>query len=99
MQHAFPTLFLRPSPAARSALGPRLRLAALCALRALLNAGAAEVAFVQIRIEGAPYAVSSRWGGRGDLIVEIDLGADGLDGRVVTEAALRRATAVARARR
>jgi hypothetical protein len=91
MSDSFPTLVLRPSPAARAALGTRVRLAARRALRAMLDARAAEVAFIQIRVDGAPYAISSRRGARGDLIIEIDLGADSLEGRVVTEAALRRA--------
>lgn len=93
MQQNFPVqLNFRPSVAARKAAGSDLAKVARLALAAVLKNGRAlEIAHQHIELGGTHFALSSRLGARGQLILELDLGDPRLAGRVVLEDELRQA--------
>lgn len=93
MQQRFPAhLVFRPSVAARKAAGSDLPKVARLALAAVLKNGQTlEVAHQQIVFGKAHFALSSRLGDRGQLILELDLGDPQLAGRVILEDDLRKA--------
>lgn len=86
-----PFLYL-PTNTVRSALGASLEQAAVAALKSILaRCDGIEVAHQQITYASYPLAISSRVGGRGDLILELDVGDARLAGRVILEDEYRRA--------
>jgi hypothetical protein len=93
MQQRFPAhLVFRPSVAARKAAGSDLARVARLALAAILENGQTlEIAYQQIVFGKTHFALSSRLGVRGQLILELDLGDPQLAGRVILEDDLRRA--------
>jgi len=98
MRIALP-FFVRPTPAARSLLGAALPAVAVLAVRALLrHRKGLEVAHQQIRFRKHDLVFSSRIGREGDLILDLDVGAPGLEGRLVLEHELQRAEREARAK-
>src|SRR5690349_883690 len=97
MQRSFlPFLFL-PTPAASRLLGRRGPDVALLALKAILtHHRSLEVAHQQVRFAGQDYAFSSHITAGGDLVVDLDVGKPGLEGRIVLESELRAANRVVR---
>jgi hypothetical protein len=93
MQQRFPAhLVFRPSLAARKAAGSDLARVARLALATILKNGQTlEIAHQQIVFGKIHFALSSRLGGRGQLILELDLGDPQLAGRVILEDDLRQA--------
>ncbi len=81
-----------PSNAVRSALGRDLDEAVVLALRAILReTRSLEVAHQQISYRGHCLAFSSRITGRGDLVLDIDMGDPRLADRLILETELRSA--------
>jgi hypothetical protein len=92
MQRYPAQLVFRPSLAARKAAGSDLGKIARLALEAILKNGRSlEVAHQQIAFGTSHFALSSRLGSRGQLILELDVGHPVLAGRVILEDDLRRA--------
>jgi hypothetical protein len=93
MQQRYPAqLVFRPSLAARSAAGSDLGKVARLALEAILKNGRTlEIAHQQVVFGKTHFALSSRLGNRGQLILDLDVGNAQLAGRVVLEDDLRRA--------
>lgn len=93
MQKRFPAhLAFHPSVAARKAAGSDLAKVARLALAAILKDGQSlEIAHRQIVFGKHHFALSSRLGSRGQLILELDLGAPQLAGRMILEDDLKRA--------
>jgi len=93
MQQRFPAhLVFRPSVAARKAAGSDLAKVARLALAAILKNGQTlEIAHQQIVYGKSHFALSSRLGARGQLILDLDLGGPQLAGRVILEDDLRQA--------
>lgn len=96
MQQRFPAhLVFRPSVAARKAAGSDLAKVARLALAAILRNGQTlEIAHQQIVLGKTHFALSSRLGNRGQLILELDIGDPQLAGRVILEDDLRQAERV-----
>lgn len=88
----YPTqLVFRPSVAARKAAGADLGKVARLALAAILKNGRTlEIAHQQIVFGNSHFALSSWLGGRGQLILDLDVGSANLVGRVILEDDLRR---------
>ena len=87
------------TPAARAAAGRDLHTVAVLAFRAILEKRAGiEVAHLQVRYRKHCFAVSSRIGRHGDMVLEIDVGNPALQDRVIFDADLRRAELQQRAR-
>lgn len=93
MQQRFPAhLVFRPSVAARKAAGSDLPKVARLALAAILKNGQTlEIAHQQIVFGKTHFALSSRLGSRGQLVLELDLGDPQLARRVILEGDLRQA--------
>lgn len=93
MQQRYPAhLVFRPSVAARKAAGSDLARIARLALAAILKNGQTlEIAHQQIVFGKTHFALSSRLGSRGHLILELDLGDPQLAGRVIFEDDFRQA--------
>jgi hypothetical protein len=93
MQQRFPAqLAFRPSVAARKAAGSSLDEVARLALAAILRNGQTlEIAHQQFVFRKTHFVLSSRLGARGQLILELDVGAPQLAGRVILEDDLRQA--------
>ena len=91
MQRYPSQLVFRPSAAVRKAAGSDLRKVARLALDAVLSNGRSlEIAHQQIAHGKLHFALSSRIGSRGQLILELDIGSANLVGRVILEDDLRR---------
>ena len=87
------------TPAARAAAGRDLHNVAVLAFRAILERRVCvEIAHLQVRYRKHCFAVSSRIGRHGDMILELDVGDEKLGDRVILEADLRRAELQQRAR-
>ncbi len=92
MNRAFLPFLYVPSHQARALLGRRLDTVAVLALRAILeHRRSLEVAHQQIRFGGHDLAFSSRITGRGQLVVELDIGDPRLADRLVLEEEIRSA--------
>lgn len=92
MQRYPSQLVFRPSIAARKAAGPDLGKVARLALEAVLKNGQSpEIAHHQFEFGKSCFALSSRIGTRGQLILEVDVGIPQLAGRTILEDDLRRA--------
>jgi len=79
-----------PSVAVRKAAGPDLGKVARLALEAVLkNGGSLEIAHQQITYGKSHFALSSRIGSRGQLILELDIGNPALADRIILEHDLR----------
>ncbi|MGD9884670.1 MAG: hypothetical protein AB7F22_15435 [Reyranella sp.] len=93
MQQRFPAqIVFRPSVAVRKAAGSGLGQLARLALAAILENGQTlEIAHQQIVFGKTHFALSSRLGNRGQLILELDLGHPSLACRVILEDDLRQA--------
>lgn len=90
---AFLPFIVLPSHAVAEKLGRLTERAAVLALKAILqDHRQLEVAHQQIVYCGHRLAFSSRITGRGELVIELDIGDPGLEGRVILEDDLRRAT-------
>jgi hypothetical protein len=83
----FPSqLVFRPSVAARKAAGPDLGKVARLALEAVLKNGRSlEIAHQQITYGNSHFALSSRIGSGGQLILELDIGNPALADRIILE--------------
>ena len=80
------------TPAARAAAGRELHTVAVLAFQAILEKRVSiEVAHLQVRYRKHCFAVSSRIGRHGDMILELDIGDEKLGDRVIFDADLRRA--------
>jgi hypothetical protein len=79
------------TPAARVLAARDLHDIARLAFGAILQKRSVEVAHLQVRYRKHAFAVSSRIGRHGDMILEIDAGDPKLGERVILEADLRRA--------
>ncbi|WP_295556946.1 hypothetical protein [uncultured Hyphomicrobium sp.] len=89
---AFLPFHVLTSHAVAERLGRKAERAAVLALRAMLqDHRQLEVAHQQIRFGGHHLAFSSRITGRGELVIELDVGDPRLEGRVVLEDELRQA--------
>ena len=78
--------YFHATAAAFDLLGNNLERAAVLAVKAVLkNQRSAEVAFQQVRYGAHHLAISSRVSGRGDLVVEIDVGDPRLGHHIVLE--------------
>lgn len=87
------------TPAARAAAGRDLHNVAVLAFRAILERRVCvEIAHLQVRYRKHCFAVSSRVGRHGDMIIEIDVGDEKLGDRVILAADLRHAELQQRAR-
>ena len=92
MNRAYLPFVLIPSHAARHLLGADLDKVGVLALRAILrHRKSLEVAHQQIRYRRHDLAFSSRIRGRGDLVLELDIGDPRLEDRLILEEDLRRA--------
>lgn len=92
MQRYPSQLVFHPSIAARKAAGPDLAKVARLALEAVLKNGQSpEIAHQQFEFGRSCFALSSRIGTRGQLILEVDVGIPGLTERTILEGDLRRA--------
>lgn len=90
-RHPFP-IIVHSSPAVRQLAGVDLDRIAGLALRALLkNRRSIEVAHQQIVYRARHFAFSSRIGGEGDLILELDVGDPRLAERLIVEEEFRQA--------
>jgi hypothetical protein len=97
MNRAFLPFIFLPSNAVCEALGGDLQKVAVLALQAVLRyRKTIEVAHQQITYREHHLAFSTRIGGKGDLIVEIDVGDPRLSRRVVLEEDFKRAKRTAR---
>ena len=97
MHQTFFPIIYSAAPAVEQKIGPELHLGVLLALKAILKSHRTfEVAYQQIRFRGHNLAFCSRISGRGDLIVELDVGDENLAGRIVLEDELRSAESKAR---
>lgn len=80
------------TPAARSAAGRDLHNVAVLAFRAILERRTCvEIAHLQVRYRKHCFAVSSRIGRHGDMVLELDIGDEKLGDRVILAADLRHA--------
>ena len=79
------------TPAARALAARDLHTVAILAFGAILQKRSVEIAHLQVRYRKHAFAVSSRIGRYGDMILEIDAGDPKLGGRVILEADLRQA--------
>lgn len=87
------------TPAARAAAGRDLHNVAVLAFREILGKRShIEIAHLQVSYRKHCFAVSSRVGRHGDMIIEIDIGNPALEGRVIFDADLRSAELQQRAR-
>ena len=92
MQRYPSQLNFRPSDAVRKVAGSHLGEVARLALNAVLKNGRTlEIAHQQFGYGTSHFALSSRIGRRGQLILEVDIGIRGLADRVILEEELRRA--------
>jgi len=93
MRHrAFLPFHFLPSQAVVSQLGREAERAAVLAVKAILrDHRQLEVAHQQIRYGDHHLAFSSYITGRGELVVELDVGDPSLEGRVILERELRHA--------
>ena len=91
MARAFLPFYCFPSAAVSKLIGSDVDRVALLALRAmLLRTGTLEVAHQQIRYGGHDLAFSSRVNKAGDLVIDLDIGDEGLRNRIVLDVELRR---------
>ena len=92
MQRYPSQLNFRPSDAVRKAAGSHLGKVARLALEAVLKNGLTlEIAHQQFDYGPFQFALSSRIGSRGQLILEVDMGIPELADRIILEEDLRRA--------
>ena len=90
MQRYPSQLNFRPSDAVRRAAGPHLGKVARLALEAVLKNGSTlEIAHQQFGYGLFQFALSSRIGSRGQLILEVDVGIPELADRIILEQDLR----------